>query len=172
MTRLCSLIIWWTENDRGFPSKLLKPDDSWYYFGKHVTMALRPNLQTWTESILWSSKQQTMFETVPTRELMMWHEFVKISALCSHERCSSNDKWQIANAGRNCSTNNLGRKLKSVWSYKALAFDLWPLSSIELRKFCSPLIGSQKAFKFLLLWGDIWWTPIENKCVANAPHLG
>ena len=110
MTRICSLIIWWTESDRGFPSKLLKPDDRWYNFGKIVTVALRPNLQTWPEYILWSSEQQTMFETVPTKELMMWHEFVKISSLCFHERCS-NDKWQIVNAGRNCFTINLGRKL-------------------------------------------------------------
>ena len=29
--------------------------------------------------------------------------------LCFHERCSSNDKWQIANDGWNCFTNNLGR---------------------------------------------------------------
>ena len=151
MTRICSLIIWWTESDRGFPSKLLKPDDRWYNFGKIVTVALRPNLQTWPEYILWSSEQQTMFETVPTKELMMWHEFVKISSLCFHERCSSNDKWQNANSQcwSKLSHHKFGQKAKLVRSFKALAFDIWPLTSIILRVLSFPNWEPKMAAKII-----------------------
>ena len=57
-----SLIIWWTENNRGFPSKLLKPDDSWYNFGKLVTVVQNRKLVTWPDYVLWSSDEPKMTE--------------------------------------------------------------------------------------------------------------
>ena len=112
MTRICSLIIWWTESDRGFPSKLLKPDDRWYNFGKIETVALRPNLQTWPEFFDRLNNRQCLKLSQPKNwwcdmSLSRYHPYVSMRDV--HQM--TNDKTQTANANRNCSIINLGRKL-------------------------------------------------------------